>query len=109
MQYFVKICKVKNKIVIDGEAELFIPISFDKKLITSKSELLKYQDDIAELFYDSFKEKLDVELWKWAYIDNICGDPIVSLYFHNEKLVGHYAIIPMKLKYKNSEILTAYP
>ena len=105
--FFRTVCKVKDKIVIDGEAELFVPISFEKKLIINKNELLKYKDDIAELFHASFDAELDMDMWKWAYIDNVCGDPIVSLYFHNEKLVGHYAVIPMKLKYNDKTILAA--
>ena len=105
--FFRTVCKVKNKIVIDGEAELFVPISFEKKLITNKNELLQYEDDITELFEKSFDVKFDTNFWKWAYIDNICGDPIVSLYFHNEKLIGHYAVIPMKLTYNGKNILAA--
>ncbi len=80
---------------------------FEKKLITDKNELLEYQFDIAELFYTSFDKELDVGLWKWAYIDNVCGEPIVSLFYHDRKLVGHYAVIPMNLKCKNKSILAA--
>lgn len=80
---------------------------FDRKLITSKIELLKYRDDIAVLFQESFGIELDKDLWKWAYIDNICGDPVVSLYFHKNKLIGHYAVVPMKLELNSRSILAA--
>ncbi len=80
---------------------------FNKKLITNKIELLEYQYDILELFRTSFNAELDKEIWKWAYIDNICGNPIVSLYFHNDKLIGHYAIIPMRLNFNSNNLLAA--
>ncbi len=78
---------------------------FDKKIITDKRELLEYQLDIAELFCTSFNKKLGVGVWEWAYIDNVCGEPIVSLFYHHRKLVGHYAVIPVNLKCKKKSIL----
>jgi len=80
---------------------------FEKILITNKNELLKYEKEIAALFYKCFNKNLDIDLWKWAYLDGVCGDPIVSLFFHNNYLVGHYAIIPMKLVYDDNKILAA--
>jgi hypothetical protein len=80
---------------------------FEKIIITNKKNLLRYQNDIIALFSKSFNVELDIELWRWAYIDNVNGDPIVSLYFHKNVLVGHYAIIPIKLKYKKNNILAA--
>ena len=79
---------------------------FDKLLITEKEELIKHKGEISRLFKSSFESDLDINLWDWAYIDNPCGSPIVSLYYHEKKLVGHYAIIPMRLRYKEQELLT---
>lgn len=93
---FKTVCKVDNKIVTDGEAELYVPIEFKKIMINDKNELLKYKTQILELFEHSFGTQMDEKLWNWAYIDNPNGNPIVSLYFDGERLVGHYAVIPIK-------------
>jgi acyl dehydratase len=93
---FKTVCKVDNKIVTDGHAELYVPIEFKKIMINDKNELLKYKIQILELFEHSFGSKMDENIWNWAYIDNTNGNPIVSLYFDAEKLVGHYAVIPIK-------------
>ncbi len=92
---FKTVCKVDSRVVTTGEAELYVPMEFRKLMITNKEELLEYRDQIFKLFSDCFKEKLDEKLWQWAYIDNPNGNPIVSLYFDHDKLVGHYAVIPM--------------
>jgi len=72
---------------------------FNKKLITDKNELLLYKQDIIELFEICFNAALDINLWNWAYIDNVCGNPVVSLVYHGNRLVGHYAIVPIRLQY----------
>jgi acyl dehydratase len=105
--WFKTICKVKNKIVTDGEAELFIPMQFNKIMINNKDELLKYKEQIFDLFKHSFNQIIDERLWYWAYIDNPNGNPIVSLYFDKNKLVGHYAIIPVNLIKNKKNILGA--
>lgn len=80
---------------------------FNKLLINDKNELLKYKDQISELFLRCFEKDLDQELWEWAYINNPNGNPIVSLYFDDKKLVGHYAFIPVSLirKQKNLKVV----
>ncbi|WP_419782411.1 GNAT family N-acetyltransferase [Malaciobacter marinus] len=93
---FKTVCKVDNKIVTDGEAELYVPVEFKKIMINDKNELLKYKTQILELFEHSFGSKMDENLWNWAYINNPNENPIVSLYYDGEKLVGHYAVIPIK-------------
>lgn len=77
---------------------------FNKLLINDKNELLKYKDQIFELFLRCFKKDLDQEIWEWAYINNPNGNPIVSLYFDDKKLVGHYAFIPVSLIYKQKTL-----
>jgi acyl dehydratase len=104
---FQTLCKVKNKIVTDGEAELFVPMQFNKIMIKDKEELLKYKEQIFDLFEHSFNQIIDEKLWNWAYIDNPNGNPLVSLYFDKNKLVGHYAIIPVNLIRNKKNILGA--
>jgi acyl dehydratase len=101
---FKTVCKVDNKTVTSGEAELYVPIEFNKIMINDKNELLKYKSQIFELFEHSFDNKMDDNLWYWAYIDNPNGNPIVSLYFDREKLVGHYAVIPLKFLYNQKNL-----
>ena len=101
---FETICKVNGKVAIDGEAELYIPVEFIKILINDKKELLKYKEQILELFLHSFGHEMDENLWNWAYMDNPNGNPIVSLYFDNNKLVGHYAVIPIKFTHNQKTI-----
>lgn len=93
---FKTVCKVDNKMVTEGEAEIYIPIEFTKIIIDDKNELIKYKEQIFELFEYSFGSKIGEKLWNWAYIENPNGNPIVSLYFDGKKLVGHYAVIPIK-------------
>lgn len=99
---FKTVCTVNNIVVTDGEAELYVPIKFKKKLINKKNDLLVYKKQIFDLFKDSFDVEMDESLWEWAYINNPNGDPIVSLYFDNDKLVGHYAVIPVSFLYKKN-------
>lgn len=79
-------------------------IIFKKSLINDKNELLEYKDKIFELFLRCFDRNMDQELWQWAYIKNPNGNPIVSLYFDEKKLVGHYAFIPVSLIYKQKSL-----
>jgi len=101
---FNTVCKVDNKTVTDGEAELYVPIEFRKIMINDKSELLQYKTQILELFEHSFGSKMDDNLWNWAYIENPNGNPIVSLYFDGAKLVGHYAVIPIKFLFNQKNL-----
>ena len=72
--------------------------------VDSSSELKPYFDLIAELFLESFGKSLSSDLWDWAYQINPFGDPIVSMAFDGDKLVGHYAVIPMDLHSKDKKI-----
>lgn len=72
--------------------------------IDNKKELLKYYDNIALLFKDSFGKVLDKEVWRWAYVDNPYGEPIISLALSGGKVIGHYAIIPLFLENKHEKI-----
>lgn len=66
--------------------------------IDSKSELVRFWEGISTLFLESFGKPLSRELWDWAYLDNPYGDPLVSIATCNNKVVGHYAVIPFDLR-----------
>lgn len=74
-------------------------------IVTKKEALSEYCNDICALFEACFSVPMRVELWKWAYLDNIFGNPIVSMTFAHGKLVGHYAVIPINLVNKQNEHL----
>lgn len=64
-----------------------------KVLVTEKSELLKHCDQICVLFQECFSSDMSVELWRWFYIDNPFGNPVVALCYDGDRLVGHYAVV----------------
>lgn len=70
--------------------------------ITSKAELLQHRSAIERLFQASFGQRTLGEVWDWAYQRNPNGEPIVTLCFDADELVGHYAIVPMPLS--NAEV-----
>lgn len=69
-----------------------------KKMISDKNEFVDYQLAILNLFRKSYGRDLHLDIWKWAYLQNVNGNPIVSLYFDGGKLVAHYAVIPVTLE-----------
>jgi len=79
----------------------------EKILINNKDELLRNKEKIFQLFQKCFGKPIDEDLWSWAYIENPNGEPIISLCFDEKKLVGHYAVIPIKLKDRKNKIFKA--
>ena len=73
--------------------------------ISNKKELLKYYSGISELFEESFNVSLNKDLWDWAYINNPFGEPLVSIAIADDKVVGHYAVVPMNLESESSDLL----
>lgn len=74
-------------------------MNFRKVLISNRNTLQRYKKEIFDLFQKSFDKPIDELLWHWAYLNNPNGDPIVSLYFDEDILAGHYAIIPISLNH----------
>lgn len=73
-------------------------------LIDSKEELIPHKSSILELFSTCFGKELDPSVWDWAYLHNPMGNPIVSLCHVHGRLVGHYAVIPFDLKYREQPL-----
>jgi hypothetical protein len=65
--------------------------------LTSKTTLLEHRQAIESLFFASFGKRTLGEVWEWAYQRNPNGEPIVTLCYDKDELVGHYAIVPMPL------------
>lgn len=75
-------------------------------LIDDSKLLMPHKYSILQLFRSCFGKELDSVLWDWAYCKNPMGSPIVSLCHVDNKLVGHYAVIPVHLMLKG-ELLPA--
>lgn len=60
-------------------------------------ELASLEPDIAELFRASFDAELSSAEWRWFYLENPSGPPCVSLYYDRGQLLGHYAVVPIRL------------
>ncbi len=76
--------------------------------IQCKDDLNGHKDEILRLFKEGFERELDVHIWNWAYLDNIFGDPIVSLAYEHDRLVAHYAVIPLHLANSVGKSLDSY-
>ena len=72
-------------------------MALEYQIITTKEELLAHKEAILTLFQSVFEKPLNEQLWTWLYIDNVVGEPIVSLCYHGDLLVGHFAVIPSSL------------
>lgn len=79
-------------------------MDYSTKIVNSKVELATYKEQIIQLFSLAFEKDMDESLWEWAFIENPCGAPIVSLCFADDILVGHYAVIPYDLTYKGQSV-----
>lgn len=73
-------------------------MELDYKLVTDKDELAVFKDAIFGLFEQNFSRSLDPEIWRWQYLNNPIGDPVVSLCFDGDLLVGHYAALQLPIK-----------
>jgi len=56
------------------------------------------ENQIIALFREAFAEVRSLNLWKWRFTKCPFGKGIIKLLFDKEKLVGHYAAIPMEVR-----------
>lgn len=84
-------------------------IENDIQIIELKNSdaLLPYWNGIADLFEESFGKPLSRELWEWAYLSNPYGEPVVSIAVCQNRVVGHYAVVPLRLR-NSKENLSGY-
>jgi hypothetical protein len=68
-------------------------MSLNYKLVISSKELIKHKKSIGYLYARCFNKSLNQGLWDWMYLYNPAGEPVVSLCFDGDDLVGHYACI----------------
>jgi len=60
------------------------------------------EEKILKLFKIVFQRELSVEYWKWRFWDNPDGAAVIKLLFDKDNLIGHYAVIPRKVKVGDS-------
>ncbi len=74
--------------------------------------LRKYQDGdehgIVELLRIAFRKPYSMEEWRWRYKENPACSPIIWLAEHDSKIIGHYAIVPIKMKVGNTYITGSF-
>lgn len=69
-----------------------------------KEQLKQSEDQIIDLFRLSFGRDFNRQMWNWAYFQNPAGDPAISLYYENDKLLGYYAAVPINLLFRGKQI-----
>jgi Acetyltransferase (GNAT) domain len=65
--------------------------------IRTSSDLVGKSEEIATLYHDTFERQLDLAEWRWFYVDNPAGPAYASLFYENDRLLGHYAVVPSLL------------
>lgn len=75
--------------------------------IDSFAGLIEWRDRILALLGHDPAVPFREEEWNWFYADNPVGPPLISLYVENDRVLGHYAIIPTRLSV-DGQPFTAY-
>jgi GNAT superfamily N-acetyltransferase len=65
------------------------------------------EKEILKLFECVFKRKMTLDYWRWRYSNNPAEHGFISLAFYDDKLIGHYAVVPARAIFKNKAILVA--
>ncbi len=63
---------------------------------------------IIDLYNQVFDPSCNRDLikWKWEFLDNPQGPSKIYIYEYNGKIIGHFALIPVLLKYKDETVLS---
>jgi len=56
---------------------------------------------ILQLLNTVFPKPLSLEYWKWKHKKNPAGRPVIWLAECNSRIIGHYAMIPVRMKFGN--------
>lgn len=63
---------------------------------------------IIEMFELVFKQKMSLEQWQWRFAKNPAGNHQIKLMWDGNKLIGHYAVSPIKIMVNGELTLTAH-
>ena len=78
------------------------------EVIDSKKALVLLRGQILSLFSECYGKELPGALWDWAYIDNVFGNPVVTVCIDGGKVVAHYAVVPFFLHNGQGDELRSY-
>ncbi|MBU1563997.1 MAG: GNAT family N-acetyltransferase [Proteobacteria bacterium] len=62
---------------------------------------------ILDLFQSVYKKPMRSAYWQWRFGNNPAGKHMIKLMWHNETLVGHYAVSPVFMRIAGEKQLTA--
>lgn len=79
--------------------------------ITVRKYISGDEKQIIRLFHEVFKKHMgkteSFKHWNWEYKKNPNKQLFILLATDNDKVVGHYSVIPVKMKIKNEELITS--
>jgi hypothetical protein len=65
------------------------------------------EDAILELFELVFKKQMSKRYWFWRFEKNPAGKYLIKLMWHDNQLVGHYAVSPVFMEINSEKVLTS--
>lgn len=65
------------------------------------------ESSILQLFHASFGKPLSGVFWKWRFLENPVNKAMIKLMWDKDKLVGHYAVSPLKMAIGNEVLLSS--
>lgn len=66
------------------------------------------EHQILSLFAEVFQREMSLAFWKWRFIENPFGKGIIKVLFDDDKLIGHYAVIPMNVEAQGRLLKAAF-
>lgn len=63
------------------------------------------EQDIISLFNDIYDASREEDYWKWQFMENPTGEPVIVVAEDGPKIVGQCTLLPIKMIIKDEEIL----
>ena len=60
---------------------------------------------IISLYNDVFSQDRTIEQWRWEFIETPGRQSIIYVICYKDRIIGHFAIMPLHMQYKNEKIL----
>ncbi len=57
------------------------------------------------VFGDEERDKLDPRFWKWEFVENPHGHPLIYIVAEGEKIIGHFADLARRFSVKGKEVI----
>lgn len=64
---------------------------------------------ILGLFREVFHREMTPAFWRWRYLDDPFGRSVIRMAFDGDKLVGHFAAIPMRVTVRGKSYTDVFP